>query len=61
MFSLIEFNSEWRLVPTTCEPCTACKEIIYGRQYQLIITPGGPTDTILCESCYVEVTNNQNL
>lgn len=50
--SLIEFNSEFREVPTTGDPCSACKEPIYGKQFQLFIEPGGATDTILCHSCY---------
>lgn len=54
MHSLIEFTTEWQLVPTTCEPCTACREIIYGTQYQLFIEPGGATDTNVCESCYMK-------
>ena len=48
--SLIEFNTEWRLVPTTCEPCTGCEDIIYGKQYQLFLN-GNPVDAILCEPC----------
>jgi hypothetical protein len=53
---LIVFTTEWRLVPTTCDPCTVCEDIIYGKQYQLFIQPGGATDKILCASCYVEVS-----
>lgn len=52
MNSLIEFNTEWKEVQTTGEPCSVCKEPIYGRQYQLFIEPGGATETILCQSCY---------
>jgi hypothetical protein len=51
---MIDFGMEWQEVPCTCEPCTACKEIIYGKQYQLFAL-GEPTETILCESCYVKV------
>lgn len=49
---VINFSMEWRLVPTTCEPCTGCQEIIYGKQYQLFLNPGGSTEKIICESCY---------
>lgn len=52
---VIKFNMEWRLVPTTCEPCTGCEEIIYGKQYQLFVNDN-QTDNRLCESCYTEVT-----
>jgi hypothetical protein len=50
---VIEF--EWREVPTTCEPCTGCGDIIYGKQYQLFCEPGGPIESILCQSCKMEV------
>jgi hypothetical protein len=49
--SLIEFNSEFREVQTTGDPCTACNEPIYGKQFQLFMEPGGATGTILCQSC----------
>jgi hypothetical protein len=49
---LIVFTTEWRLVPTTCDPCTVCEDIIYGKQYQLHVQRIGATDVILCESCH---------
>lgn len=52
---LIVFTTEWRLVPATCESCTGCEEIIYGKQYQLFLNDK-ETDNKLCESCYTEVT-----
>lgn len=55
---MIEFNTEWREVPCTAEPCTVCKEPIYGKQYQLHTVIGGtvtPIDQIVCSSCYMEI------
>lgn len=55
---MIEFGMKWQEVPCTCEPCSACNEIIYGKQYQLFSVVGEtatPTETILCSSCYQEV------
>jgi hypothetical protein len=51
---VVEFNPEWREVPTTCEPCKVCKDIIYGKQYQLFVLEK-PSDNILCESCYMAI------
>lgn len=51
MFSLFELNTEWKLVPATCDPCSACHEIIYGKQYQLHLNDK-PLDQVLCEPCY---------
>lgn len=51
---VIVFTTEWRLVPTTCEPCMLCEDIIYGKQYELFMD-GNRIDMILCESCYVAV------
>lgn len=48
--SVINFTTEWRLVPTTCEPCNVCHDIIYGKQYQLFLN-GKPTESKLCEPC----------
>ena len=48
---VITLTTEWRLVPTTCEPCTGCQEIIYGKQYQLFLNDK-ETDNRLCEGCY---------
>lgn len=56
--AVIKFSTEWRLVPTTCEPCTVCQDIIYGKQYQLFMNPSGAIDTKLCESCYDAVKEN---
>ena len=50
--AFLEFELQWREVPTTCEPCAVCSEIIYGKQYQLFTEPGGAMDTILCQPCY---------
>lgn len=50
--NIIEFELQWKEVPTTCEPCCVCEEIIYGKQYQLFTDPGGAADTILCQACY---------
>lgn len=50
--AVINFTMEWREVSTTCDPCSGCNDIIYGKQYQLFMEPGGATDTKLCESCY---------
>jgi hypothetical protein len=49
---LLEIKLVWQEVPTTCEPCSACTEIIYGKQYQMFTEPGGQTETILCRACY---------
>jgi len=54
MFQIVEFSSEWHQVDTTCDTCTACKEIIYGKQYQLFLN-NQPTEQIICEPCYQEV------
>lgn len=53
---VIEFTTEWRFVHNSCEPCAGCQEIIYGKQYQLFLQPGGFAGIKLCESCYMEVT-----
>lgn len=52
--AIIKFKMEWREVPTTCEPCIACEDIIYGKQYQLFVI-GQATDRIVCENCYLEI------
>jgi hypothetical protein len=52
--AFIKFSMEWWEVPTTCEPCIGCEEIIYGKQYQLFVI-GVATNNIICESCYLEV------
>jgi hypothetical protein len=57
--AFIKFTMEWREVPTTCEPCIACEDIIYGKQYQLFVI-GEATDKILCGSCYVEVSKEDH-
>lgn len=56
--SVLIFELEWREVPTTCDPCTGCGEIIYGKQYQMFLNTecnkgnSGITETLLCQSCY---------
>lgn len=50
--AFLEFEIKWMEVQTTGEPCFACKEPIYGRQYQLFIEPGGAAEVVLCQSCY---------
>lgn len=54
---ILKIELEWREVPTTCEPCSMCEEIIYGKQYRLFLNTkcekGEPeTEIILCQSCY---------
>jgi len=48
---LLVINIEWKEVPTTCEPCDGCGEIIYGKQFQLFMEPCREMSTKLCESC----------
>lgn len=55
---IIETN--WKLVPTSCEPCRGCGDIIYGKQYQLHLQRIGETDVILCESCYTVVISPED-
>lgn len=55
---VIDIKFEWKEVPTSCDPCTGCEEIIYGKQYQLFVL-GTPTDKKLCQSCY-SVINEQD-
>lgn len=58
---MIEFEMQWREVPSTCEPCSTCTEVIYGKQYQLFTVINGqatPMETVLCESCYQAVEND---
>lgn len=57
---VVEFTTEWRLVPTTCEPCVACNDIIYGKQYQLFFEPGGATKVILCEPCRTNIEDESD-
>lgn len=55
---MIEFELKWQEVPCTAEPCTVCKEPIYGKQYQLFTVINGkstPMVTIACSSCYMEI------
>jgi hypothetical protein len=49
---IVELKIEWYEVSASCEPCHGCNDVIYGKQYQLFIEPGGATETRLCESCY---------
>lgn len=55
---LLEIN--WKEVPTSCEPCKGCGDVIYGKQYQLILPKIGATDVILCESCYSDVIEDRD-
>jgi hypothetical protein len=50
--TVIYLDLKWEEVPTTCEPCIGCGDIIYGKQYQLHVQRIGATDVILCESCH---------
>lgn len=55
---MIEFKMEWREVPCTGEPCVACTEPIFGKQYQLHSVVGvktTPMEQIACASCYAEI------
>jgi len=55
---LMQIEIIWKEIPTTCEPCVACKEPIYGKQYQMFTVIGGKEsamDTIVCGSCYTEI------
>lgn len=55
---MIEFKTEWKEVPCTAEPCTVCKEPIYGKQYQLHTVIGEvvtPINQIVCSSCYMAI------
>lgn len=55
---MMEFKLEWREVPCNGEPCIACTEPIYGKQYQLHSVIGDkvmPLDQIACASCYMEI------
>lgn len=54
---LVELTPEWQPVPTTCDPCSACQEIIYGKQYQMFLN-NAACDTVLCEACFMEVENS---
>lgn len=55
---LLVINLEWKEVPTTCEPCTGCGDIIYGKQYQLFLN-NQPAETKLCEACYTAIEQYQ--
>lgn len=55
---MIELKLKWKEVPCTGEPCTVCKEPIFGKQYQLHTVIGGtvtPIDQIVCASCYAQI------
>lgn len=52
---LMQIETIWKEVPATCEPCIACQEPIYGKQYQMFTLIGdkeSALDTIVCSSCY---------
>lgn len=55
---IIETN--WKEVPTSCEPCRGCGDIIYGKQYQLFFEPGGATKVILCEPCRTNIEDESD-
>lgn len=60
---MIEFNTEWREVPCTAEPCIICGEMILGKQYQLFTVICGkatPMEQIACASCYVEIEKEED-
>lgn len=60
---MIEFSMEWREVPCTAQPCTVCKELIYGKQYQLFTIIGEtvtPIKQIVCSSCYMEIEKEED-
>jgi hypothetical protein len=60
---MIEFIMEWREVQCTAEPCTVCKEPIYGKQYQLftvINEAATPMPQIVCSSCYMEIEKEED-
>lgn len=60
---MIEFNMEWQEVPCTAEPCTVCKEPIYGKQYQLHTVIGGKVtamEQVVCSSCYMEIEKDED-
>lgn len=60
---MIEFHLEWREVPCTAEPCTACKEPIFGKQYQqfsVINEQATPMPQIVCNSCYMEIEKEED-
>lgn len=60
--AFIKFESEWKAVPTTCDPCAACRDIIYGKQYQLVLHTSksiSHTDVNLCEACHSIIIEDQ--
>ena len=60
---MIEFEMEWREVPCTGDPCIACKEPIFGKQYQLhsvINDKATPLDQVVCASCYMEIEKEED-
>lgn len=60
---MIEFKMEWREVTCTGEPCVACTEPIFGKQYQLHTIIGGkatPLEQVACASCYMEIEKEED-
>ena len=60
---LMQIEIIWKEVPTTCDPCIGCKEIIYGKQYQMFTVIGGkehPNDAIVCGSCYEDIEREED-
>jgi hypothetical protein len=53
--NLMQIDIVWKEVSCTCEPCSGCNKIIYGKQYQLFTIVGEkeyPGEAMVCASCY---------
>jgi hypothetical protein len=60
---MVEIKLEWREVPCTGELCIACKDPIFGKQYQMFTVIGGKAtalEQIACASCYMEIENEED-
>jgi hypothetical protein len=60
---MINLEMEWREVPCTGESCIACKDPIFGKQYQLHSVINGqakPLDQVVCASCYMEIEKDED-
>jgi len=58
---LMQIEIIWKEVPTTCDPCIGCNDIIYGKQYQMFTLIAGKeqsNDAVICGSCFEEIQND---
>ena len=56
--STIDFYIEWFETQTDLSHCSACKEIIYSKMYEMILFINikiEETDIKLCQSCYAQM------